>query len=217
MYFILFLFFFSFLFYICGNLFFSGSSVCRFLFLFVLLHCCWLRMNMSVNIGLSALETQPRDVNMGLQTLGRISVIFQWVWILFWQLPSFWGFNTSECLFFFLFFLTGRSSNNIGSLALNEKRKKLKYPNLKICLLHALIYFVYQIVFFWRHNLFHQLEMCIFLILPSFFVVLYFNFLLRCTVWQVELPLQAGGVSESSPSWVGRHSRSVCVRAHHSL
>lgn len=53
--------------------------------------------------------------------------------------------------------------------------------------------------------------MCIFLIF-AFFVVLYFNFLLRCTVWQVELPLQAGGVSESSPSWVGRHGRSVRVR-----
>lgn len=70
-----------------------------------------------------------------------------------------------------VFFLTGRPSNNIGCLALKEKNEN---PNLtigQICLLHALIYFVYQILFS-SFKLFHQLEMCIFLILPV--VVLFF-------------------------------------------
>lgn len=76
-----------------------------------------------------------------------------------------------------VFFLTGRSSNNIGCLALKEKNEN---PNLtigQICLLHALIYFVYQILFS-SFKLFHQLEMCIFLILPV--VVLFLSFEVHC-------------------------------------
>lgn len=65
--------------------------------LFVLLHCCWIRMNMYVNIGLLKLEHRTQICKYGPLELGHITVIFQWVWILFWQLPSFWGFNKSEC------------------------------------------------------------------------------------------------------------------------
>lgn len=66
--------------------------------------------------------------------------------------------------------------------------KKLKYPNLKIYLLHALIYFVYQIFFLFKHKLFHQLEMCTFLILP-FVVLFFFPFEVHC-VKRVELLLR---------------------------